>query len=286
MFPQLGAPIGFLCSSGTFLLLTTRLSDADLFAWGWRIPFLASALLVFLGLYVRLRLAETPAFRRTIENNERVRLPIVNVLLEYPGMLVLGTFAATATFVLFYLMTVFSLSWGTSALGYPRAEFLVLQLIGVLFFAATIPVSAWLADRLGRLPILIAASLGITAFGLLLAPLFGSGGTVGVLTFLCLGLALMGLTYGPLGTALGELFATPVRYTGTSLTFNLAGIVGASVAPYIATSLATKYGLAFVGYYLCAAGLVSLIALLLISMSRRTLERPSPRRPLPGHRVP
>jgi MFS family permease len=272
MFPQLGAPIGFLCSSGTFLLLTTRLSDADLFAWGWRIPFLASALLVFLGLYVRLRLAETPAFQRTVENNERVRLPMLDVLLEYPGILVLGTFAATATFVLFYLMTVFSLSWGTSALGYPRAQFLVWQLIGVLFFAATIPLSALVADRVGRLPVLIAATLGITAFGLLLAPLFGSGDTWGVLTFLCLGLALMGLTYGPLGTALSELFATPVRYTGTSLTFNLAGIVGASVAPYIATSLATEYGLAFVGYYLSAAGLVTLIALLLLSVSRKTVE--------------
>jgi metabolite-proton symporter len=264
MFPQLGAPLGFLCSSGTFLLLTTRLNDAELFAWGWRVPFLASALLVFLGLYVRLRLVETPAFRRAIENNERVRLPILNVLRQYPGILLLGTFAATATFVLFYLMTVFSLSWGTSALGYPRGQFLILQLIGVLFFAATIPVSALLADRLGRLPVLIAATGAIAIFGLLLAPLFGSGTTLGVLTFLCLGLALMGLTYGPLGTALGELFATPVRYTGTSLAFNLAGILGASVAPLIATSLAKRYGLAFVGYYLAAAALLTLFALLRI----------------------
>jgi metabolite-proton symporter len=264
MFPQLGAPIGFLCSSGTFLLLTTCLTDTQLFAWGWRIPFLASALLVFVGLYVRLRLTETPAFRHAIENNERVRLPMLTVVVDYPRTLILGTFAATATFVLFYLMTVFSLSWATSALGFTRTQFLILQMIGVLFFAATIPISAIIADRKGRRGMLIAATVGIIAFGLVLAPLLGSGTTLGALAFLCLGLALMGLTYGPLGTALAELFATPVRYTGASLTFNLAGIVGASVAPYVATWLAVNYGLAYVGYYLAAAGLLTLVALLLI----------------------
>jgi metabolite-proton symporter len=272
MFPQLGAPIGFLCSAATFLLLTTQLNDAELFAWGWRVPFLASALLVFVGLYVRLRLAETPAFRRTVENNERVRLPILSVCREYPGTLILGTFAATTTFVLFYLMTVFSLSWGTSALGFPRPQFLILQMIGVLFFAATIPVSALLADKYGRLETLIVATLLIMLFGLVLARLFGSGTTLGVLAFLCLGLAAMGFTYGPLGTALAELFATPVRYTGASLTFNLAGILGASLAPSIATWLAVNYGLSFVGYYLSIAGLLTLGALLWIRTRRRKAQ--------------
>ena len=264
MFPQLGAPIGFLCSTGVFLLLTENLSDAEFFAWGWRVPFIASALLVFVGLYVRLRLAETPAFQRAIENNERVRLPMVTVCTQHTRTLVLGTFAATATFVVFYLMTVFSLSWGTTALGYSRPEFLILQMIGVLFFAVTIPVSAVIADRRGRRAMLIAATLGLMAFGLFFEPLFGSGSPLRVVIFLALGLGLMGLTYGPLGTALSELFPTSVRYTGASLTFNLAGIVGASLAPYVATWLATHYGLAYVGYYLTAAGAVTLLALLLI----------------------
>ena len=264
MFPQLGAPIGFLCSTGIFLLLTHWLSDAELFAWGWRIPFLASALLVFVGLYVRLRLSETPAFQQAMQNHERVRLPMLTVFREHPRTLLLGTLAATATFVAFYLMTVFSLSWGTTALGYSRQDFLILQMIGVLFFALTIPVSAIVADRRGNLPMLIAATLAIIAFGLLLAPLFGSGSMLGVLSFLSLGLALMGFTYGPLGTALAALFPTAVRYTGASLTFNLAGIVGASLAPYLATWLAQHYGLAYVGYYLSGAGLVTLAALLLI----------------------
>jgi metabolite-proton symporter len=272
MFPQLGAPIGFICSSGTFLWLTTRLTDTELLSWGWRVPFLASALLVFVGLYVRLRLAETPAFKQAMENHERVRVPMFAVFREHLGTLILGTFAATATFVVFYLMTVFALSWGTSKLGYARPQFLIMQMIGVLFFAVTIPLSALVADRLGRLEMLIAATVSIIVFGLFLAPLLGSGTATGALSFLCVGLALMGLTYGPLGTALAELFPTAIRYTGASLTFNLAGIVGASLTPYIATYLGNSYGLPYVGYYLSGAGIVTLIALIWIR-ARNALAR-------------
>jgi metabolite-proton symporter len=264
MFPQLGAPVGFLCSSGIFLLLTDRLSDSEFFAYGWRIPFLASAVLVFIGLYVRLRLTETPAFLRAIENNERVRVPMLTLWLRYPQVVLLGTFAAVATFVLFYLMTVFSLSWATSALGYTRREFLILQMFGVLFFGLTIPISAVIADRRGRYAMLIAATSGIIAYGMAFEPLFGGGSTAAVFAFLAIGLALMGLTYGPLGTALTELYPTAVRYTGASLSFNLAGIVGASLAPYIAIWLAIHYGLAYVGYYLSTAGLLTLVALILL----------------------
>ncbi|MGE0114083.1 MAG: MFS transporter [Steroidobacteraceae bacterium] len=264
MFPQLGAPLGFICSTGIFLLLSEWISDAQFFAWGWRVPFLASSLLVFVGLYVRLRLEETPAFKQAIENDERVRLPMLTVMKDHPGILLLGTLSAVATFVVFYLMTVFALSWGTSALGFARQDFLVLQLIGVLFFAVTIPLSALAADKYGQRRMLMLAALLVVAFGLAFAPLFGSGSKFNVLLFLCLGLGLMGLTYGPIGASLAELFPTAVRYTGASLTFNLAGIIGASLAPYIATYLASHYGLQYVGYYLSAAGLLTWVALWLI----------------------
>jgi len=267
MFPQLGAPIGFLCSTGAFLGLASWLTDRQLFSWGWRLPFVASALLVIVGLYVRLTLTETPAFRRAIQNHERVRVPLLSLLSRHFPAVLLGTFAATATFVIFYLMTVFTLSWGTQALGFTRPRFLVLQMIGVLFFAAVIPLSAMLAQRRGTLPVLIVAAAAIALFGLTTGPLFGSGTTAGTLAYLCLGLSLMGLTYGPLGTALAALFPTEVRYTGASLTFNLAGIVGGSLAPYIAKWLATAHGLEWVGYYLSAAGVVSLVAAL--AMRRR-----------------
>lgn len=264
MFPQLGAPLGFVCSTGIFLLLTGMFDDAQFFAWVWRVPFLASALLVFVGLYVRLQLNETPAFQKAIENQERVRVPIVTVLTQQPMTLLLGTFAAVATFVLFYLMTVFSLSWGTSALGYTRSQFLILQMIGVVFFAITIPISAAIADKRGNMRMLIWATIGIIAFGLVMKPLFTAGSQLAVLAYLSIGLALMGFTYGPLGTALATLFPTAVRYTGASMTFNLAGIVGASLAPYAATWLASRYGLQAVGYYLSAAGAITLLALLFV----------------------
>jgi metabolite-proton symporter len=264
MFPQLGAPLGFICSTGAFLALDAALTDQQLFSWGWRLPFIASAALVLVGLYVRLTLTETPAFRRAIENHERVRVPIVRLLSRHAPAVFLGMFAATATFVIFYLMTVFTLSWGTQRLGFTRPHFLVLQMIGVLFFAALIPLSALLAQRFGTIAILIIASAAIAVFGLTTAPLFGAGTTLGTLSYLCLGLALMGVTYAPLGTALSELFPTEVRYTGASVSFNLAGIVGASLAPNIATWLASRFGLGAVGYYLSAAGAVSLVAALAI----------------------
>ena len=247
-----------------FVILTAVLSEEQFFAWGWRVPFLASALLVFVGLYVRLQITETPAFQAAIEKQERVKVPIVTVFREHGSTLVLATLMATTTFVVFYLMTVFTLSWGTSQLGFERQQFLIMQIIGVLFFAAMIPLSAVVADRLGRLQMLIYATVAIMLFGLVFGPLFAAGGTAMVTLLLCLGLACMGLTYGPLGTALSEQFPTAVRYTGASMAFNLAGILGGSLAPYIATWLAVNYGIAAVGYYLVGAGALTLGALLVI----------------------
>ncbi|MBS0584421.1 MAG: MFS transporter [Proteobacteria bacterium] len=264
MFPQLGAPIGFICSAGIFLALTDWMNDAQFFAWGWRVPFLLSSLLVLVGLYVRLRLQETPAFLRAIEQNERVAVPIGAVFSRHAPILVIATFVCLATFVLFYLMTVFSLSWGTGPLAYPRGEFLIMQILAMLAFAAAIPLSAVIADKRGRRAMLIVATLAILLFGLLFGSLFVKDQPLLVLLFLALGLFLMGLTYGPLGTAMAELFPTSVRYTGASLAFNFAGILGASLAPYFATSLARDYGIAAVGWYLAAAALLTLLALLAI----------------------
>ncbi len=221
MFPQLGAPLGFICSAGIFLFLSDSLSDAQFFRFGWRIPFLASAALVIVGLYVRLTINETPVFRDALKRHERVKLPMAVVFRQHRITLVLGILMSLATFVLFYLMTVFALTWGTSALGFTRQQFLLIQLFGIIFFAITIPLSAILADRFGRRRTLLWATVAIGAFGFALAPLL-SAHTVGALLTMVIGLSLMGLTYGPLGTALSELFPTAVRYTGSSLTFNLA----------------------------------------------------------------
>jgi metabolite-proton symporter len=263
MFPQLGAPIGFFLSSGVFLLLSQTLTDREFFTYGWRIPFLASALLVLVGLYVRLRLTETPAFQAVLERKQLVRVPALAVLREHRRALVLGTLLAVATFVLFYLMTVFTMSWGTSALHFSRKQLLLLQLFAVLFFGLTIPLSAVLADRRGARAAMIMVSVLIAVFGLLFKPLFGAGQLGAIAVFMVVGLSLTGLTYGPLGTLLSELFPASVRYTGASLSFNLAGIIGASLAPYIAMWLASHFGVQYVGYYLTVAALLSLGALLL-----------------------
>jgi len=268
MFPQLGAPLGFICSSGVFLLLGSVLTDEQFVQWGWRVPFIASSVLVLMGLYVRLRIQETPAFQEALANNERVRVPMATVLREHGGTLVLGTLAAVSVFVVFYLMTVFALSWGTSQLGYTRNAFLMLQLVGMLFFGLAIPLAAWLADRGHPRRVLMWASAAMALYGLVFAPLLQAGNAASVLLCLSLGLALMGLGYSPLGTALAALFPTAVRYTGASLTFNLAGIIGASLTPYAATRLATGFGLQAVGWYVTAAGLITLLALLLIGRGR------------------
>jgi MFS family permease len=247
MFPQLGAPIGFLFSGGIFLLLSTALTDAQFFAFGWRLPFLASSLLVGVGLYVRLTITETPVFREALKRSERVEVPMVSVLKDHSLTLFLGVLVSLTAFQIFYLMTVFTLSWGTSALGYTREKFLVMQLFAILFFALFTPISALLAER-GRRKMLMWVNVGIFAFGLVMAPLFVAG-TYGAVAMMVLGMSLVGLVYGPLGTVLSELFPTTVRYSGSSLTFNLAGIFGASLAPYAATYLAKTSRLQHVGYY-------------------------------------
>jgi len=259
MFPQLGAPIGFLFSGGIFLLLSTTLTDVQFFSFGWRLPFLASSALVAVGLYVRLTITETPVFREALKRSEKVEVPMVAVMRDHAGTLFLGVLVSLTAFQIFYLMTVFSLSWGTSALGYSREKFLVMQLFAILFFAAFTPISALLAER-GRRKMLMWVNVGIFLFGLVMAPLFEAG-TTGAVTMMVLGMSLVGLVYGPLGTVLSELFPTTVRYSGSSLTFNLAGIFGASLAPYAATYLATTYGLQYVGYYLCGGAILSLLGL-------------------------
>jgi metabolite-proton symporter len=259
MFPQLGAPVGFLFSGSVFLGLSKWLTNDQFFAFGWRIPFLASAVLVLIGLYVRLRITETPVFAAELAKHVPVRVPMFAVFEHYTRTVIFGILMSLSAFVLFYFMTVFALSWATASLGYTRETFLLIQLFGILFFGAFIPISAALAER-GRRRMLMWVNVSIAAFGLMMAPLFMAG-TAGAVVMMVVGMALIGLVYGPLGTVLSELFPTSVRYSGTSLTFNLAGIFGASLAPYVATELATRYGLQYVGLYLSASGVLSLAGL-------------------------
>jgi metabolite-proton symporter len=265
MFPQLGAPIGLLLSGGTFLLLSDNMTNEQFFDYGWRIPFIASAVLVVVGFYIRLKITETPAFLTSLETNKKVQIPLLTLLKSYRRELVFGTLAAVTTFLTFYLLTVFSLSWAGTDLGYARRDLLIMQLFSVFFFGISIPISALLADRFGRRLVLIIVSVAIALFGLSFSLFLGSGNSNLITVFLCLGMTLMGLTYGPLGTFLSELFPTQVRYSGASITFNSAGIIGAAFAPIIAIWIAKNYGITYVGVYLSVAAIITLCSLLLIS---------------------
>jgi MFS family permease len=262
MFPQLGAPLGFIFSSGVFLIIGYAFTGPQFLSWGWRIPFILSFLLVGLGLYVRLKIIETPDFLKIVEKKQRVKFPLANVFTKYGRALILGTVISILVFLFFYLMTVFTLSWGTSMLSYSRSNFLSAQMISMPFFAAGILLSSWLAGRYSPTNMLLFSSIIIFFFGLIFAPLFVAGNWGLTVVFLAVGMFLIGLNYGPLGTALAELFPIAVRYTGASLSFTLAGILGASLTPYFATNLAKNHGLVYVGYYLCIAAVLSCVALI------------------------
>lgn len=261
MAPQLGAPIGFILANGLFLLLGLGLSEEQFLDWGWRVPFLLSAALVGVGLWVRLRIGETPAFR---EVERPAAVPLAEAIRTHPGALIAGTFAAIACFAFFYIATAFALGYGTTTLKIPREKFLILQLIAILFLAAGILTSGWWADAKSPRFVLSAGCLLGVPTGLLLGPLLG-GGQGAILLFLSLALFVMGLLYGPLGAWLPSLFPARVRYTGVSIAFNMGGIFGGALTPFAAQALADKGGLWSVGAYLSAAAAVSLIALMLRS---------------------
>jgi metabolite-proton symporter len=260
MFPQLGPPIGFLIANGLFLALLLGLGEADFVAWAWRIPFLLSAVLVAIGLYIRVSINETPAFRAAMARHERVTLPFLEVLRSHWLPLLQGSLSIVVCYALFYISSVFALGYGVTNLHIPRTTFLSMLCVAAVVMALATPLSAALADRFGRRPVLLVASAIAALVGFLLPELL-SGGEVPALIFLCLALGVMGLTFAPLGALLPELFPTAVAYTGASIAYNLGGILGASLAPYLAQRLLEYGGLSWVGYYLTAAAAISFVSI-------------------------
>jgi metabolite-proton symporter len=263
MFPQLGPPLGFILANGLFLLLLIGLGEKNFVAWAWRIPFLASAALVAIGLYVRVALVETPAFRAMLARHERLEVPLIEVLRSHWRPLIQGSLAIVVCYALFYVSSVFALGYGVNALHIARTDFLAMLCLAAAFMALATPLSAALADRYGRRPVLLGASALAALVGFALPSLLSAGAS-GALVFLCLALGVMGLTFAPLGALLPELFPARVGYTGASSAYNLGGILGASLAPYLAQLLLERGGLAWVGYYIVAAAAISFLSLLTI----------------------
>ncbi|MGI9125512.1 MAG: MFS transporter [Mycobacterium sp.] len=287
MWPQLGAPLGFLLANGVFLILIRWLGhspakpdlNGPFLTWGWRVPFLLSAVMVAIGLYVRLKLTETPVFARAVEQGERVKSPLAQVFRGNWRQLILGTFIMLATYTTFYIVTTWALSYGTGkrppdgkGLGFNYVNVLQWQLIAAVFFAAMLPVTGLLADRFGRRRTLLVVTAAIMGYGAFFAPLLSpeSSSEAKMLAFLIIGMTLMGLTFGPMSAVLPELFPTNVRYTGSGISYNAASILGAAVAPFLATWLVSRHGVGWVGLYLTTAAALSFTAMLIMRETKDT----------------
>ena len=273
-FPELGAPIGFFLSNGTYFLLETFNDDDAMLAWGWRVPFLLSAVLVIVGLVVRVQMEETPIFRMAQEQKKVVKSPLTEVFKKSWKEVIQATFLVAVTYTLFYTLATWSLAWGTKTveqgggnLGFTNQEYLLMLMIAVCVFAAFIVISCVNADKFGRKRVIIISSCCLVAFALLFPYLLdpavvGQRNFAANLLFLCLGFALMGTAFGPIGAFLPELFDANVRYSGSGIGYNLAAIVGAAFVPTIATWLSHNWGVHSVGLYLCVMALCCLVAVL------------------------
>ncbi|MCE7798367.1 MHS family MFS transporter [Sphingobium sufflavum] len=261
MMPQLGAPVGFIAANGLFLILGATLSEADFLSWGWRLPFIASSVLVLLGLWVRLKLTETAEFAAALEEGPPPGVPIVELFRHHGAATLTATMAVVTCFALFYITTAFTLTHATQVLHLPRESLLGVQLIAILFLALGIVHAGWWADRTSPRTVLIAGCIGTVPLGIAFGPALATGSLIAILIALSVALYLMGLAYGPLGAWLTDRFPTRVRYTGASMAFNVGGIIGGGAAPIVAQGLATTYGTASVGLFLTVTALFSLIGL-------------------------
>ena len=273
-FPELGAPIGFFLSNGTYFLLETFNDDDAMLAWGWRVPFLLSAVLVIVGLVVRVQMEETPIFRMAQEQKKVVKSPLTEVFKKSWKEVIQATFLVAVTYTLFYTLATWSLAWGTKTveqgggdLGFTNREYLLMLMLAICVFAAFIVISCVNADKFGRKRVIVISSCCLVAFALLF-PFLLDPAVVGQrnfatnLLFLCIGFALMGTAFGPIGAFLPELFDANVRYSGSGIGYNLAAIVGAAFVPTIATWLSHHWGVHSVGLYLGVMALCCLIAVL------------------------
>ena len=260
MFPPLGAPLGFLLANGLFLMLGLVMAEDDFISWGWRIPFLLSVVLIGVGLWVRLKISETPAFQAVLDEGPPSRVPLAEVFSKHGPSLFGGLVTGIACFVIFNIATVFALGYGTTTLGYDREAFLIVQLGSIVFMAAGIVTSGYWGDARGAGHVLRWGCLAGVVAGIAFGPLISAGHPLAALSLI---LFVMGLVYGPLGGWLPSLFPARVRYTGTSITFNAAGIFGGAMTPFVAQKL-SEISINYVGYYMSAACVLSLIGLAMV----------------------
>ncbi|KRL37490.1 MFS transporter [Liquorilactobacillus uvarum] len=268
-FPELGAPLGFFLSNGLFFLLESFLTPAQMLSFGWRVPFLASSILVFVGFWVRERMQETPLFRLAQEKKEVTKSPLKVVFKTSWRQIIQGTFIVSVTYTLFYTLATWSLTYATTKLGFTNQEYLFMLMGSIIVFAVLIVLSSSLADKWGRRRTLMTSSTALIVFAFLFPYLLqGQRNFVNVALFLVIGFVLMGIAFGPVGALLPELFSTKVRYSGSGIAYNLAAIVGAAFTPTIATWLADNWGIRSVGIYLGIMAIACLLSLITIKETK------------------
>jgi MFS family permease len=257
--PQLGSSLGFLAANGVFLLLGMSLSEAEFTSWGWRVPFLGSALLVALGLWVRLRIGETPEFRAALKRKPPLQIPVAQVLSKHLGATLAGGAGVVATFATFYLTTAFALAQATGPLGYPRKTFLAVELVANLFYALGIILASIYADRTTPGRMIACGASAIAVFGFFFGPGLSAGSLVLAGTTLAIGMFALGFANAPLGVWLSQLFPVRMRYTGMSIAFNTGGIIGGALTPIAAQMMSTAGAGRYTGLLLSVAGLMTLV---------------------------
>jgi MFS family permease len=261
--PQLGAPVGFLAANGLFLLLGLGLTDDQFTSWGWRVPFLLSAVLVGIGLWVRLQVGETPAFREALEKTAPPKVPLGTVLRHHWAPTLAATAGVVSAFAIFYLSTAFALSHMTSVRDVPRETVLALQLAANLFLALGIALAAIASDRSSARRILAWGAFATIVVGFAFGPVLAGGSLAVVFVMLAAALLVMGFVYGPLGGWMPALFPVTVRYTGMSIAFNGGGIVGGALMPIAAQKLSEWGYVPLIGLLLSVAGLLTLLGVML-----------------------
>ena len=269
MIGQLGAPLGFVLAAGLFAYLYSSLTVQEFLAWGWRYPFFVAFAVNVVALFARLRLVVGQSYSELLKERELQPVPVSRVMRDEGSNVLLGAFAALASFALFHLVTVFPLSWITLYSDQPVNQILGVQIVGAFLAAGAIMVSGWLSDHLGRRKLLggMAVLIGVFSF---MAPVLLNTGEVGSTMFLLLGFVLLGLSYGQASGTVTANFSPQYRYTGAALSADLAWIIGAAFAPLVALYLSSQFGLLAVTVYLLSGVACTLGAL---NLNRRMERR-------------
>lgn len=260
MLGQLGAPLGFFVASGVFLYVYSSLDASDFLSWGWRFPFFTAFAINVVALFARLRLVVTHEYEKRMEEQELEPARLGELLPAQGHHIVIGAFAALASYALFHLVTVFPLSW--VALSDPQGvdDFMKMELLGAAFAAAAMPMSGLIADKVGRRSFLGTLAVAIGVFALF-APLMLGGGKPGQAAFILIGFVLLGLSYGQSAGSVTSNFLSRFRYTGAALTADLAWLLGAAFAPVVALYLSARFGLGSLSVYLLSGVVCTLLAL-------------------------